>query len=175
MGYRNLSKNVNDLNEILRKKRKAEKTALDSYSSDLKGLCFTVGETDASMATLGVSLALVVPIILKLVLRRKFSGEDMTSMWAILAIFGIILAAVFINQKYRAKISVKEKELIYKGNTWADYQISHVVLPSFGGLKIYSGGKVIAKAGYAEENSELLIAWFHRCHIIVEDNRPDLD
>lgn len=173
MGYKDINKFHERLIEELRAKRKAEKTALDDCQSDLSDVRFTVGEKNNSYAYLTALCLAAFPFLARMILRyadadgKKFIG-------IIIAATAIPVVIAIIHSKFKPKISISGRTLSYKGKNYEDNEIAQLTLPSFGSIKVYSMGKVIAKAGYDDENYEKLVAWANKCNIYIEDKRDEL-
>jgi hypothetical protein len=72
---------------------------------------------------------------------------------------------------FQPKIHIKKDRLFYKNRCFGCKEISHIVFKKYGKIKIYSRGKVVAKASCADGNTQKLIEWAKKCKIIVLDKR----
>ena len=172
MGYKDIKKINEQFLEERRAKRKAEKTALDDCQSDLSDVSFTVGKNNNAYAYMTAACISAFPLFA--IIFKFINGNDKKIMGIIIAIIAILVIISIIYYEFRPRITVNGRTLSYKGKNYEDNEIAQLTLPNWGSIQVYSMGKVIAKAGYDDENYEKLVAWANKCNIYIEDKRDEL-
>lgn len=139
-----------DYYERMKFKREAEKTALDGCRDDLSDVDFKI--------------------------KAERFTYNLSALPFDVCLFSALFLLIFnkFDDLFTPRIHVVKDKLFYKDKCFKCSQISHMICTKFGNVKVYSRGKVIAKAAGVDENSEKLIAWARKCKIIILDRREEL-
>jgi hypothetical protein len=170
--------NNNQFSNIKQQKLAKERTAFNNCRSDMSDVSFEIGKSSYTAKIFGFIALFAIFFGARIILRQFIGNPDMTFsigdiiFWSCIGVITVLVIVTFIREKNKPVISVSGKTLFYNGECWSDSDISCVKCTKwFERVEVYSNGKKVLTFPWELDNSELFIAWVHKCGIVFEDSR----